>query len=141
VRSTLLRFVLIGLLSVGACGGNAGRLVVGECFDPPGTDADVTNVERRACSEPHGAEVVFVGTYEPANAPYPTNDEFFAFVNDRCIPAFNEYTGLAYDSATELDLGVLTPTSDGWAKADRRIICYAVRVDKTALTESVRKAP
>lgn len=34
------------------------RLSDGECFDHPGLSGDVTGTERRACGEPHDAEVI-----------------------------------------------------------------------------------
>lgn len=114
-------------------------LGVGECFDPPTTIGEtVDEVVRKACTEPHGAEVVYVGDYSGPADGYPTDDQFLAFSESTCQPAFNAYTGLDFATAADFDMGAFTPTSDGWASGDRRVTCYAVSLGDP-LTRSIRK--
>jgi hypothetical protein len=145
MRSIALRVGIIGAIAGGAwilrpfIMGNAGSLAVGDCFDPPAAEVQtVEDVQHHPCNEAHGGEVVFVGNYAPAGEAYPSDDEFMDFVGSNCIPAFNTYTGLNYDTATDLDVSVFTPTTDGWGDGDRKVICYAVKVDGSQFTGSVK---
>src|SRR5215213_555842 len=49
---------------------NAGDLTVGQCFDEPGRDVDITTVVKHACTEPHDAEVFMVVEYDEGDT-YP----------------------------------------------------------------------
>jgi hypothetical protein len=147
MRSIALRLGIIGLIAGGAfvlrpfLSGNAGNLAVGDCFDPPaGSGETVEDVQHHPCTDAHGGEVIFVGDYEPSSGTYPSDDEFVTFVSDRCVTAFNAYTGLSYETATDLDFHVFTPTAEGWGDGDRTMICYAVRLDGTHFTSSVKAA-
>lgn len=147
MRSVLLRVGIIGAIGGAAflgrdfLSGNAGNLAVGDCFDPPaGEVQEVEDVQHHPCDQAHGGEVIFVGNYEPDSSTYPTDDQFLDFVSDRCIAAFNDYTGLNYDTATDLDFSAFTPTSEGWGDGDRKVICYAVKVDESQFTQSIKKA-
>jgi hypothetical protein len=116
---------------------DANSLQVGQCFDPPTTDGTVTGVDDGPCTEPHKAEVVFVGDYSPATDTYPISFQDYYAAN--CTPAFNAYTGLDFATDTTYDLGAFKPTRDGWKGGDRKIICYAIRVDEAPMTQSIRK--
>ncbi len=146
MQGLAIRLGIIGIIVVGAfllrpyLMGEAASLAVGDCFDPPPGIGTVEDVQHHPCNEAHGGEVVFVGNYEPATDVYPTDDEFFAFMNARCIAAFNDYTGLDYDTAEHLDYAAYTPTTDGWADGDRKVICYVVNVDGSQFSSSVKKA-
>jgi hypothetical protein len=135
-----LTLALAIVLSIAACSG-AATLQVGECFDPPTTIGEtVEDVVRKPCTDPHGAEVISVSEYAPTSLPYPTDEEFFAFFEATCEPAFNAYTGIDFATAAEYDMAAFTPTSEGWASGDRKVICYAVHTDETPLTKSLKKA-
>lgn len=140
-RLGIIAAIVIGASLLQACGGNAGNLQVGDCFDePPGTQDSVSDVENRECTEPHDAEVVFVGDYTPDTEGYPGDEQFRAFFETACTPAFNAYTGLDYVTDPTYELSAYTPTFDGWSdNGDRRVICYAVRLDKEQITGSIRK--
>jgi hypothetical protein len=147
MRSIALRLGIIGLIAGGAfvlrpfLSGNAGNLAVGDCFDPPAVAGEtVEDVQHHPCTDAHGGEVIFVGDYEPSDGTYPSDDAFVTFVGDHCVSAFNSYTGLDYLQATDLDFHVFTPTQEGWGDGDRTMICYAVRVDGTNFTQSVKVA-
>ena len=147
MNSILVRVGIIGAIVLGAfllrpfIMGDASSLAVGDCFDPPTTVSEtVEDVQHHPCTDPHGAEVVYVGKYEGGTSTYPTDDEFFAHISTVCPPAFNTYTGLDFETAQDLDMSAFTPTSEGWGKGDRKIICYAVRVDDAKMTQSIKKA-
>lgn len=145
MQALALRIGIIALIAGGAwvfrpfLMGDAGSLAVGDCFDPP-TDVDQTveEVQHHPCSDPHGAEVIFVADYQPATDVYPSTDEFRAFVLANCIPAFNSYTGLNYDVATDLDVGSMWPTAESWSGGDKEMSCYAVRVDGSNFSQSIK---
>ena len=40
----------------------------------------------------------------------------------------------------DFDFSAFTPTSEGWGKGDRKVTCYAVKVDGTKLNTSIKKA-
>jgi hypothetical protein len=140
------RLGIIGAVIVGGIilrpfiSGDAGGLQVGDCFDPPTTVSEtVEDVQHHPCTDAHGAEVVYVGKYAPDTATYPTDDEFYAFFETNCGPAFNAYTGLDFLQATDYDMSAFTPTSEGWADNDRKIICYAIRTDAAQMNASLKK--
>ena len=84
--------------------------------------------------------MIFVGSYEPSSTTYPSDPQFLDFIRDRCTGAFNQYTGLDYTTAQDLDFSAFTPTSEGWGKGDRKIICYAVKVDGSQFNGTIKKA-
>jgi hypothetical protein len=119
--------------------GSASDLKVGDCFDPPATTEQVVkDVQHHPCTDAHLAEVFYVGKYDEASTGYPARDAFEAFVLDRCIGAFQAYTGKAYESATDLDIQPFWPTEEGWGKGDKEVTCFAVRVDGGTMTTSVK---
>jgi hypothetical protein len=145
MRSIALRVGIIALIAGGAfvlrpfLSSNAGSLAAGDCFDPP-TDASTTveDVQHHPCTDPHGAEVVFVGDFEPATDTYPTDDEVEAFVGTRCVPAFNSYTGLNYDEAMDLSLDWYWPTEEGWDDGSKKVICFVIRADGATQARSIK---
>jgi hypothetical protein len=146
MRGLLLRLGIIGAIGVGAfvlrpfLMGDAGSLAVGDCFDPPaGGPQEVEQVQHHPCTDAHLAEVIYVADYAAADATYPSEDSFRAFVLDRCIPAFNSYTGLDYNAATDLDVGPMWPTAEGWGDGDREVTCFALKVDGSTVTGSIKK--
>lgn len=117
----------------------AGDVQVGDCFDAPTTvDETVDDVSHHPCTDPHTAEVIFVGDY-PESATYPGVDAFDAFTEANCIPAFNTYTGLDFETALDYDMGIFYPLEEAWG-ADREITCYVVRSDESKMSQSIKKA-
>jgi hypothetical protein len=146
MRGLLIRIGIIAVIvAVGVIfrvylSGHAGDLNVGDCFDPPSTvNTVVKNLQHHACTDPHLAEVFWVGDYDIASATYPTEDAFQSFVHDRCVTAFQSYTGRSFQDAQELDVQPFWPTEEGWGKGDREVTCFAVRVDGGQLTASVKQ--
>lgn len=142
--SLVARFGIIGAIVVGGflfrdfLPGAASDLKVGDCFDPPTTiGEEVDEVTHHPCTDPHGAEVVFVGDFSPTEG-FPTDDDLQAYYTANCIPAFNAYTGLDFETALEYDMGALTPTEEGWGGGDREITCYLVRADLGQMNASLK---
>lgn len=119
---------------------DANSLQVGQCFDPPTTEGEVSGVDDGPCTDAHGAEVFFVGDYSPSTDTYPIDLAFENFIGSTCKPAFNSYTGLEFDTDATYDFGWLTPTRDGWSRGDRKVICYAYRIDKAPMSQSIKKS-
>lgn len=138
IRIALIAVVAIGgLLFRDRLTGGAADLAVGDCFDMPAGAAEVDDVQHHPCNEAHTSEVVFVGDM-PASDIYPTDEAFVGFVERQCIPAFNTYTGLDFATDQAVDMGYLTPTAEGWGGGDREMICYALRVDGTTVSQSFK---
>ena len=138
-----LRLGVIGLFVVGGLilrdrlTGSPGDLKVGDCFDEPTQQTEVSEVQHHPCTDPHDAEVFFVGNHPDADA-YPTVDTFDEYVVANCVPAFETYIGRDYESDTEYDFGYFYPTGGGWGDGDRELSCYAYRLDGAKLTRSVK---
>ena len=145
MRGLLIRVGIIAVIVLGVVvfraylSGSASDLKVGDCFDPPSTvDTVVKEVQHHPCTDAHLAEVFYVGNYDQASTGYPTEDAFQGFVLDRCIGAFQTYTGKSYQDATELDIQPFWPTEEGWGKGDKEVTCFAVRVDGKTMATSVK---
>jgi hypothetical protein len=121
--------------------GNASSLQVGDCFDVPTGTQTIDDVQHHPCTDPHGAEVVLIGTYEPSTTTFPSDAEFQDFVADKCLPAFDVYTGRSYETASELGIEWFTPTEESWKDGSRKVICYAVSADQATpnLSKSIKK--
>jgi hypothetical protein len=140
----------IGALALGGflfrdfLSGNVGDLKVGDCFDPPiltAVAATVKDVQHHPCSDLHGGEIFFIGNATAgANGAYPGDDAFASFARAQCVPAYLGYTGRGFATDTIYDVQYLTPTTTGWAKGDRAVDCFVVRVDGQAFKGSVKAA-
>ena len=140
-RTYLIFGVIAVLLGVGAYmisqNQAADELAVGQCFDEPSSDVDITTVVKHACTEAHDAEVFHVAKYTDGDA-YPISLSVDRFVNDTCVPAFEAYVGEPYETATEYSLGYFYPDRDAWQGGKRTFTCYVTREDDTKLTQSVK---
>jgi len=140
VAAGIVVVVVVAYLSATYGSKSVGDLVVGDCFDDPTGTAVISEVPHRPCSEAHGAEVFDVVAYSAGQGTYPTDAEFQAFVSAQCIPAFNTYTGGGGGLAATVDIGFLTPTSDGWSSGDRTVICYLAAPAGQTLSQSLRSS-
>lgn len=147
MRGWVFRIAIIAVIGLGAVifrdrlSSNAGDLKVGDCFDDPIGTETIKDVQHHPCTEAHTAEVIYLGTMPGTDAVYPADAGVESYLATTCLPAWQTYTGRAYQADEVLGLGYLMPTSAGWAKGDRGITCYAVRADGAPMTSSVRKAP
>ena len=135
-------FALVGFVFRDFLSGNVGDLKIGDCFDAPSLttkDAIVKDVQHHPCSDLHGGEVFFIGDIAgAASNAYPADEAFTSFVRDQCLPAYRGYTGREFDTDETYDFQWLTPTAAGWAKGDRAINCFVLRVDGQPFKGSVK---
>jgi hypothetical protein len=140
----IFRIAIVAVIAVGALvfrdrlSGNAGELKVGDCFDDPAGASEVNDVQHHPCNDSHTAEVVYLGTMPGPNESYPADSTVEQWVATNCVPVWSSYTGKDVETDPVLTLGWYQPTTDGWVKGDRDVICYAGRLDGAAMTSSVR---
>lgn len=132
-------FALVGYLFRDFVTGSVADLKVGDCVDLPSLTASTTvkDVQHHPCTDLHHGEVFFIGAV-PGSGSNPGAAAFDAFISNNCIPAFKSYTGLDYENDKTYDIEFLTPTTEGWARGDRTIDCFVVRVDGQTFKGSVR---
>jgi hypothetical protein len=150
MRGWIVRIAIIAAIAGGAfifrdrISGNAGDLKVGDCFDEPqglAANAEIDDVQHHPCNESHTGEVIFVDDLTATGTTYPSDDQFTDFIISKCVPAFNTYTGKDFQTDTILDVGSFLPTAEGWKRGDHEVTCYAIRLDKKAVTTSFKVAP
>ena len=121
--------------------GGVDALQVGDCIDEPAEASTITEVQHQPCNTPHDGEVFAVLT-NPAgpDEPYPVVSGFEDYIQANCVPLWEAYTGRTWATDTELDLGYLHPTLEGWTgdQHDRGFSCYLTRVDGQKLNASVK---
>ena len=114
------------------------ELRIGDCFDPKDIDAEEADeVDARRCDEKHQFEMMAVGTMR--DGTYPTDEEFESFVGSVCVPAFDEYVGLAYEES-RLDVFWYFPLEEGWSDGDHVVQCAVYDPLNSELTGSLRGA-
>lgn len=111
----------------------AETLAVGDCLVLPSEDT-FDDVRTLSCTEPHDAEVFFVGDHPDGD--YPSDETFEAFVDAQCLPVFETYTGSAFDDQDVLDVGWFTPTSGAWDGGDREVVCHLTPADGSTTDRS-----
>ena len=116
----------------------ADDLTVGTCFDVP-TSAEVTTVEKHACTEAHDAEVIFTGEYT-GGSTYPLQASISDYLSTTCAPAFQTYVGIAYEDSTAFDMSYFKPSIDSWNQGDRTFTCYVHDANDAKLTKSAKGA-
>jgi hypothetical protein len=146
VKGIGIRLAIIAVIALGGfllrdrLSGNAGDLQVGDCFDAPTTEGiDVGDVPHHPCTEGHTAEVILVKDYDGADTTYPTDDAWLGFVSGNCVPAFNAYTGIDYETDVVFEMGYFTPNLEGWDGGDREVSCYAIRIDRAPMNASIKR--
>jgi hypothetical protein len=146
VRTIALRVGLLAAVGVGALvarpflTGGAADLKLGECFDAPVAAETVEDVQHHPCTDAHTGEVVFVGNLPAAEgAPYPDDAALDQQIGTLCIPAFNTYTGLDFETDPTWTLGYFVPLEEDWNNGDRSVSCYATRLDDAPTTGSIKK--
>jgi hypothetical protein len=114
---------------------DAGALAIGTCFDVPSA-SDFSTVTKFECTEPHDAEVIFVG--ELTGDSYPITLTLDNFIDANCVPAAVSYVGRPAEEITELQLGYFSPTRDAFEDGERTMTCYLYVVNEAKLTKSVK---
>jgi hypothetical protein len=137
-------FVVVGAISRGL-GGDASAQP-GTCYNPPLRDLDrsaevaLEDWPVVRCDEPHQFEHLLTFDAPSPLESYPTDDAYDALVVEACLPAFEAYTGIAYDLAVTIEITSVVPTEASWNTGDRRIICLLESADGRPVSRSF-KAP
>jgi hypothetical protein len=149
-----LRFWWIGLIVVVVAGGwyfsarrdetgqiaNSGNLQmndlrVGDCFDLKDPEAEVVDeVEAKPCTQAHSFEMFHVSTMP--DGEYPSDEQFTAWIQQNCLPAFAAYVGRSFEESL-LEVLPVTPTEDAWDD-DTRVQCVLAGPENEQLTSSLR---
>ncbi|CAN5368497.1 MAG: septum formation family protein [Acidimicrobiia bacterium] len=125
--------ILIALLAAGgmflanrfASGSDVRDLNVGDCFHEfEGTE--VARVETADCTEPHVYEVI--ANVELPDGPYPGESAIHQIGFDQCLPRFEPYVGLDYQSSLWY-LTPLVPLRESWP-GDRVVNCLVFQQDQ-----------
>jgi hypothetical protein len=94
------------------------EISVGDCLTDSQSSGQVTDVPVVPCAEPHSSEVFH--TYDVPDGDFP--GEFTQVIEEQCIPAFQEFVGLDYNSSV-LEVTTLEPSAETWADGDRELVC------------------
>ncbi|HYM52990.1 MAG TPA: septum formation family protein [Candidatus Dormibacteraeota bacterium] len=113
-------------------------LRAGDCFNLRDREAEeIGEVDAKRCNEPHQFEMMFVGDM-PAGA-FPSDEALTDFTVANCLPAFEAYVGLAYETS-RYDLYQFAPTLDGWNSGDHALQCALFDPLNDELSGSLRAA-
>ena len=94
------------------------ELAVGDCLTDSATTGVIEDVPVVPCDEPHASEVFH--TFDVADGDFP--GDFTADIESGCLPAFEEFVGVAYDQSA-LEITWLEPTAESWEQGDREVAC------------------
>ena len=112
-------------------------LSVGDC-KMEDASGEIQDTDVVPCSEPHDEEVYF--DFELEGDEFPEGDAIDAEGEAQCLPAFEEYVGIDYQSSS-LDLFWITPTQDTWDQLNDRVVqCVLYSYDGEQLTGSMKGA-
>jgi hypothetical protein len=113
------------------------EMAVGDCIVLP-TESEFSEVRRVPCDTPHGGEIFLVADHP--DGAYPTDDAFGEYVATMCGPAFESWTGSAYEDQDVLDYSWFTPTEQSWTDGYRSFECYLAHTDGSLADTSYRSA-
>ena len=113
------------------------EMVAGDCIVLP-TESEFAEVRRVPCDTPHGGEIFLVGDHP--DGTYPTDDAFGEYVATLCGPAFESWTGSAFEDQDVLDYSWFTPTEQGWMDGYRSFECYLAPAEGSLADRSYRGA-
>lgn len=134
----VVAIVIGGFILRDRLSGSPADLAVGDCFDVPALDTDISDVQHHPCTEAHTGEIFFVGDHPAAKGTTFTDDLLIEFAGTTCLPAATAYMGTTPPS--DYEVGAFYPTDEDWANGDREISCYLYRVDEGPMTESLKAA-
>lgn len=110
----------------------------GDCFDLKDASEElIDDVEAKPCSDTHEFEMFFVGSL--SGDAYPSEDVMTGYVIDNCIPAFDTYVGMDYQSSM-YDIFHFVPSEDGWDAGDHTVQCAVFHPTDDELTGSLKGA-
>lgn len=100
-----------------ACGTSVQSFEVGDCLLLEDQPNRLTTVPVVSCTEEHDAEVYHVHVF--SDGVYPGSTVVADELGAACTEGFESYVGVPYE-LSEYRVQILTPTSDGWDRADHR---------------------
>jgi hypothetical protein len=113
------------------------EIAVGDCLVLP-TEGEFSELRRVPCGTPHGGEVFLVAAHP--DGAYPTDEAFREFIATVCPPAFQSWTGSAYEDQDVLDYSWFTPTEESWTDGYQTFDCYLALADGSLADRSYRDA-
>lgn len=110
---------------------------VGDCFnsDLSAETESVSSMPAVPCDEPHDAEAYDL--FNVANEVWPGDEEMQIIGSQRCFEGFEVFVGREYESSV-LDIFVLSPTMESFARQDREIVCAVYHMEGEKLVGSMR---
>jgi hypothetical protein len=113
----------------------------GQCFaGPDEVKAQIDELERVACDEPHDREAFAVATYEPPEGEsadeYPGEENLTRFAEGACAAEYQEYVGIDY-ADSDYFFTYLLPSPRSWEDDDRDVLCLVIGTGEP-LTASVK---
>ena len=129
---------VVALLALGGCSSLFGPpespIKVGECSGPL-TGTTVSKIPTVSCATAHNWEA-YAHKNVADSATYPGVEAMKNEADAFCSAEFVTVIGTSYDDS-DLDLQMLYPIADSWAKKDREIICL-VGLDAGGITGSLK---
>lgn len=117
-------------------GGGSGTSVfdvkAGQCFAAPTeVKAQISDVNRVGCTQPHDQEAYAAVSYPSASASggaaassdYPGDSAVAAFAQGACAQKFSSYVGVSYLDSS-LFFTYLAPSARSWQDDDRTVLCF-----------------
>lgn len=99
------------------------ELQVGDCFEGPEDDTELTDVRVVPCEERHHNEIYHVAELPyGSDAPFPGEDLVFQIAGEACASGFEGFIGVPYQRS-ELDFAMVAPSRDSWENDDRTFVC------------------
>lgn len=115
-------FAVSAVLLAGGCAQEAPTADVGECLQMESLTGEVTEIPTVDCAEEHDGQVV--SAFDMPGEDYPSDEEWTAEIEERCLSGFEEFVGIAY-AESALSVRDLSPTEDSWEAGDRQVLCIA----------------
>ncbi len=135
-RLAALAIAALALIAAACNTQSAFDLEVGQCYDSPTEETEVSTVSSKPCDEPHDQEVYAVFDYPNPPEDFPGESAMEDVAVDRCTAEFEPFVGTDYDSS-QFDFYYLVPSDETWADGDREVVCSVFDPDGK-LTGSVR---
>ena len=109
----------------GQCSGSGTALDdldIGDCFEDPGLESEVSSVDIFECDEVHDFELFATVDLGPRGRVYPGENQLLNEMENACIERFAAYVGHDYFTSA-YDFVSFTPVQDGWEDGDRLGMC------------------
>ncbi|MGB5951701.1 MAG: septum formation family protein [Ornithinimicrobium sp.] len=137
MQPRLVTALVVGaVMASSGCAPQAPTAEVGDCLQMDSVEGEVTEIPTVDCTQSHDGQVVMA--FDMPGEDYPSEEEWTATLEEKCLEGFEEFVGIAYaDSA--LSVRDLSPTEESWEAGDRQVLCIAF-TDAEPATESFEDA-